>query len=150
MILPAPEPTLDEIALALHNVEGRVPRAILESFLPIPKTTLGRRLVPLKAGHELLLAQIDHPLANGGKWEDSDVLMALFIFSNPSRALFGMVEDESFERSFFEFIDTIPPTDMQALAETMVAHWVSARVTAIAMESPHSKGQKKTAVLAGY
>lgn len=144
-----PEPALDDIAAAIAAAEGKIPAAVLNAFLPIPKTHLGQTLVPLKAGHELLLSQIGHPLATGEKWEDVDVLMALFIFSRPSRELFDMVAADTFERRFFEFIDSIPPSDISALGEVMVAHWVTARVTAIAMESKHAKGQKKTAVLAG-
>jgi hypothetical protein len=144
-----PEPNLDDIAAAMNAVDGRTPSNVLEAFLPKPVTHLGQKLVPLSAGHELLLAQISHPLATGTKWEDSDVLMALFVFSRPSRLLFAMVADSTFEAEFFAFIDTIPTADIPKLGQDMVSHWMRSRATALAMESEHSTGQKKTADLDG-
>ena len=112
-------------------------------------THLGQTLVPITAGHELLFAQISHPLATGKKWEDVDVLMALFIFSRPSRQLFQMVAEDSFETAFFAFLDTIPTGDIQQLGHDMVAHWVRSRAAAIPMENPHSTAKKKAVASAG-
>ena len=143
------EPTLDEIASAREAVSGRTPSAVLDAFLPKPVSSLGRKLVPLMAGHELLLSQLGHPFVTGAAFEDIDVLMALFVFSHPSRHLFALVAADEFEAEFFKFIDGIPMPDVPALGNDMVAHWLRSRRTALEMESPHSTSQKKTADLAG-
>lgn len=140
-----PEPTLEDIAAASAAVSGKFPTAVIEAFLPPLTSHLGQKLVPLSAGHELLLAQIDHPLATGRKWDDQDVLMALFLFSRPSRISFALVADGTLEAEFFAFIDAIPATDIPALGKDMVSHWVRSRNTALAMENEHAKAQKKTA-----
>ena len=141
------EPSLSNIADAMMAVDGKTPTAVLDAFLPKAATHLGKKLLPLSAGHELLLAQTSHPLATGAKWEDVDVLMALFIFSNPSRLLFGMVADGSFEAEFLGFIDEIPSADIPKLGSDMVSHWLKSRATALGMESDSNSGgaQKKTA-----
>jgi hypothetical protein len=139
-----PAPTLEDISAAVMETDGRTPAAVLDAFLPKTVTHLGQKLVPISAGHELLLAQTAHPLATGEKWEDIDVLMALFIFSRPSRLLFSMVADDTFEAEFFIFIDTIPSADIAKLGHDMVAHWVRNRATALAMENEHATTQKKT------
>jgi hypothetical protein len=142
---PSQEPTLEDIAAASAAMEGKFPTAVLDAFLPPLTSHLGQKLVPLSAGHELLLAQIQHPLAVGGKWDDQDVLMALFLFSRPSRLSFAMVADGTLEAEFFAFIDAIPSADIPALGKDMVSHWVRSRNTALAMENEHAKAQKKTA-----
>lgn len=143
---PAREATLDQITAALQAVDGHTPSDVLDAFIPKPATSLGRKLIPLTAGHELLLSQFKHPLsAGGGEWEDADVLLALFIFSTPSIKLFGMVEDDTFQSEFLAFVDSIPPCDIPKLGSEMVSHWMRSRATAIAMQSPHGSGQKKTA-----
>jgi hypothetical protein len=131
-------------------VEGKIPSAVLKAFLPVPQTFLGQSLVPLTAGHDLVLAHMDHPLVTGQPLQDVDVLLALFIFSRSSRDLFAMIGEDTLEKTFFDFLSIIPPADIPRLGEAMVAHWVTARVTALAMESKHSTAQKKTAVSAGY
>lgn len=147
--MPKPEPTLEDIAAAKEASGGSHPSAVLNAFLPRTKTILGNRLLPVMAGHELLLAQIAHPLSVAGPMADSDVLMALFIFSMPSRELFQMISDDTFESEFFAFLDSIPASDIEKLGEEMVAHWISGRVTALAMESKHPGAQKKTAASGG-
>lgn len=126
-------------------VDGKTPTTVLAAFLPKTSTHLGKKLVPLTAGHELALAQLGHPLATGTKWEDVDVLMALFVFSRPSREVFAMIQSGTFEDDFFGFIDTIPSADIPKLGNDMVAHWMRSRATALAMESPTPGTQKKTA-----
>lgn len=144
-----PEPTLEDIAAASAAVSGKFPTAVIEAFLPPLTSHLGQKLVPLSAGHELLLAQIEHPLSTGRKWDDQDVLMALFLFSRPSRISFAMVADGTLEAEFFAFIDAIPAADIPALGKDMVSHWMRSRNTALAMGNEHSKSQKKTADSAG-
>lgn len=145
----AQTPTLDDIATASALVDGKIPSAVLDAFLPRAETHLGQTLVPIKAGHELLLAQISHPLSTGEPWEDADVLMALFIFSRPSRQLFSYLANDSFEAEFFGFVDSIPSADIPKLGSDMVAHWTRSRATALGMTTPHSSGQKKTVALVG-
>lgn len=142
-------PNLQDLAAAIRAADGQTPTAVLDAFLPRAVSHLGQRLLPLTAGHELLLAQTRHPLASGEKWEDADVLLALFIFSRPSRLLFSMVADDSFEAEFFVFIDSIPTADIPALGHDMVSHWLRSRSTALAMECQHATAQKKTADSAG-
>ena len=149
MSAPAPEPTLEDIDSARMATSGNIPKAVIEAFLPIPTSHLGQKLVPLSAGHELLLAQIRHPLATGAAFEDIDILMALFIFSRPSRETFSLIADDTFEVEFFIFIDGIPAADIPKLGHDMVAYWLKARATALAMENKHGSGQKKTAVSGG-
>lgn len=143
------EPTLDDIAAARAATEAKTPQAVLAAFLPKPVSVLSQKLLPLTAGHELLLSQIGHPLATGEKWEDVDVLMALFIFTHPSRILFEMVAGETLEAEFFAFIDAIPSADIAALGPDMVSHWMASRITALNMESKHAGAQKKTAASVG-
>lgn len=140
-----PEPTLDDIAQAMREVDGQTPTAVIEAFIPKAVTKLGKTLVPLTAGHELALSQLGHPLATGKPWEDVDVLMALFIFCRPSREVFAMIADGSFESQFFLFIDGIPTADIAKLGTDMIAHWMRSRATSLAMENPHATSQKKTA-----
>lgn len=143
------EPTLEDIAAARDAISAGTPEAVLNAFLPRPVTHLGQTLIPITAGHELLFAQIKHPLSTGSKWEDIDVLMALFIFSRPSRHLFEMVGNDTFEREFFGFLDSIPVADIEKLGNDMVAHWLRSRSAALAMENPHSTTKKKAAALDG-
>lgn len=145
----APEPTLDDIAAAIAASDGKTPSSVIEAFLPKPMSHLGKRLVPMTAGHELLLAQLGHPLATGTKWEDVDVLLALFVFSRPSRELFHLMEQDTFQAEFFSFIDAIPPADIAQLGSDLIAHWTRTRASALAMESRHTTAQKKTAASAG-
>lgn len=135
---------LEDLAAAVNAADGKTPSALLDAFLPKPSTFLGNRLLPLTAGHELLLSQVSHPLANGGEWKDMDVMMALFIFSKPSRELFSFIADDTFESEFFAFLDSVPSGDVAKLGDAMVSHWLKSRSTALAMESPDSNAQKKT------
>lgn len=145
MTATPPDPTLEDIAAARAATEGKTPQAVLAAFIPKPVSVLSQKLLPLTAGHELLLSQIGHPLATGQKWEDVDVLMALFIFTHPSRTLFQMIASETLEAEFFAFIDGIPSADIAALGPDMVSHWMASRITALNMESKHAGAQKKTA-----
>ena len=140
-----PEPTLEDIADAREATGGKMPRVVLDAFLPKKQTHLGQTLVPLTAGHELILSQLGHPFVTGKGFEDIDVLMALYVFSRPSRELFALVASDEFEAEFFRFIDGIPMPDVQALGSDMVAHWLASRATAMEMENPHASAQKKTA-----
>lgn len=145
----SPEPTLEDITAAREAVDGQTPTTVLEAFLPPIASGLGHKLVPISAGHELLLSQIGHPLSTGGKWEELDVLMALFLFSRPSRISFALVAEGTLESEFFAFIDAIPAADIRTLGQDMVSHWMRSRRTALAMENEHSTAQKKTADSAG-
>lgn len=98
--------------------------AVLNAVIPQSVTSLGKKLVPLKAGHQLLISQIGHPLATGKPWEDSDVLMALFVFSRPSNELFALLAEDRFEAEFFAFVESIPTADVPALASDMARHWI--------------------------
>ena len=138
------EPTIEQIAAAREGAGGRIPSAVVDAFVPTPAKSLGQRLVPLKAGHELVLSKIGHPLSTGKSWDDEDVLIALFVFSRSSRDLFALLEREEFKDCFFEFVDSIPIGDVAKLGSDMVAHWMSARNTALPMESRHGGAQKKT------
>ena len=101
--------------------------AVLDSVIPQSVTSLGKKLVPLKAGHQLLISQIGHPLATGKPWEDSDVLMALFVFSRPSNELFALLAEDRFEAEFFAFVESIPTADIPALASDMAGHWIRSK-----------------------
>jgi hypothetical protein len=98
--------------------------AVVDSLIPKSVTSLGKKLVPLKAGHQLLISQIGHPLATGKPWEDSDVLLALFVFSRPSPELFALLAEDQFEAEFFAFVESIPAADIPGLAADMAAHWI--------------------------
>ena len=140
-----PQPTLEDLAAAREAVDGKIPGTVVAAFVQPAKTCLGQKLLPITAGHELLLAHIEHPLATGGKWQDSDVLMALFIFSRRSRQSFEALADGSFESEFFDFVDSLPASDVPSLGQDMVSHWLKSRQTALAMESEQKTAQKKTA-----
>lgn len=145
----AAEPTLEDIAAAREAVAGMTPAAVLDAFLPKPATHLGQTLVPLTAGHDLLLSQLKHPFATGEPFADIDVLMALFVFSRPSRQLFALLAADDFEPEFYQFLDRIPTADIAKLGSDMVGHWLRSRNTAMEMENPHAAAQKKTVALVG-
>jgi hypothetical protein len=142
--------TVEDLEIAQERTEGRIPPKVIEAFLPAAPEIMGQRLVPLTLGHELVLSRINHPLAKGGKWEDVDVLTALFVFSRSSRELFALLAEDRFEPVFFEFVDGLPMLGNSNIAEAMVSHWARSKATALSLVSPHSGGaQKKTAVSDG-
>lgn len=138
----------DIVAATMAGQEG-TPRAVIDAFLPLPVTAAGRKLFPLTAGHELILAQTNHPIATGKEWESVDVLSALFIFSHQSRLLFSMISDGTFEVEFYKFIDGLSACDVQKLGVEMIEHWSNSRKTALEMTSDSEGPQKKTADSAG-
>lgn len=146
----SPAPTLEEIAQAMTAVEGKPPSAVLDAFLPVPTAHSGVRLLPLKAGHELLLAQLSHPLSTGEKWDSTDVLVAFFVFSHPSDVLFEMVAVDTFQHAFLKFVHDLPVAATDGLGEKLINHWLKSRNTALAMESEHGGGKKKAVALAGF
>jgi hypothetical protein len=142
--------TVEDLEIAQERTDGRIPAKVIEAFLPVSPEIMGQRLVPLTLGHELVLSRINHPLAKGGKWEDVDVLTALFVFSRTSRELFALLAEDRFEPVFFEFVDSLPMLEAKNLAEVMVSHWAKSKATALSLSSPHGGGsQKKTAASDG-
>jgi len=145
------EPTsLDALADALRDAEGKTPSDVVAAFLPDCKTIFGQKLLPLTAGHDLFLEKIAHPFATGGKeWTSHDLAVAMFAFTTPSRDLFRMVANDTLEDALFDFLDSLPFGDLEPAAAELVGHWISHRATALAMRSPRSEGQKKTAASVG-
>lgn len=143
-------PTLEEIAAAMTATDGKPPTAVLDAFIPAPTAHSGIRLLPLRAGHELLLAQLSHPLSTGEKWDSTDVLVAFFVFSHPSDVLFEMVADDTFQAGFLEFINQLPAAATDGLGEKLISHWLKSRSTALAMESEHGGGKKKAVASGGF
>ena len=139
----AREPALEDIAAALAITDGRTPGTVVEAFLQKPVTIQGCRMAPYTAGHDLLFCDLQHPYATGGTWDGRDVLMALFVCSHPSRDLFAMVADETFEKKFFDFIETLPSHDISDVCRQLVAHLARSRRTALPMENAHGNGKKK-------
>lgn len=137
------KPTLEQLAAAMEEVAGKTPKEVLEAFIPVATSAAGVPLVPLKLGHEMILAQLNHPFATGRKLDDTDVLMAFFVFSRPSTEGFAMIADGSFDATFFQFLETLPADDIKSIAPCIVTHWATARATAIEMRSPHPNGSKK-------
>lgn len=141
---------LARIAEAVEMSEGKTPCEIIEAFLPKSPTAAGKRLVPLKLGHDLFLSKIAHPLATGvPNWEPNDIAVALFAFTRPSADLFAMISDASYETQFYGFLDEIEIDELEGAATELLHHWFSRKSTAIGMESPHPSSQKKTADLVG-
>jgi hypothetical protein len=148
--MDATAPSLDQIAEALQSSEGRTPSDVLAAFLPDRATVFGQRLVPLTAGHDLLLEKLAHPFTRPGtEWKSHDLAVAMLVFTRPSRELFRMIDSGDFEDAIFELLDTLPFGDLEAAAAELVAHWATHRATALAMRSPHSSAEKKTAASAG-
>ncbi len=142
--------SLLEIAEAIQQSEGRTPAEIIGAFLPDTKTVIGQKLVPLKLGHELFLAKIEHPLSSGSdEWAPNDIASALFVFTRPSRELFEMLENDTYLDSFYKFLDEVDATEIDAASAELLHHWYTRKQTALAMESPHPSSQKKTAGSAG-
>ncbi len=150
MTAAPPEPTLEDIAAARAAVDGKPPTAVLEAFLPTPAAHHGVRLIPLTAGHELLLAQLSHPLSTGAKWDATDVLVAFFVFSRPSDLLFESIAADTFQPEFLAFITGLPAAATEGLGDKLIKHWLGSRKTAVAMESEHGQGKKKAADSAGF
>ena len=137
---------LARIAEAVEMSDGKTPAEIIEAFLPKAPTAAGKRLVPLKLGHDLFLTKIAHPLSSGSaEWEPNDIAVALFAFTRPSRELFAMISDDTYEAEFFAFLDEIEIGELEGAATELLHHWFSRKSTAIGMESPHPTTQKKTA-----
>lgn len=143
-------PQLLEIAEAIEQSAGKTPAEILEAFLPKTPTIIGRRLVPLKLGHDLFLSKIGHPLAEGSTaWEPHDIAQALFVFTRPSRDLFAMMEEDTYLDKFHAFLDEIDAADLDSAATELLHHWFARKATSVDLESPHPSTQKKTADSAG-
>lgn len=109
-----------------------------------PKTTIGKALVPLSAGHQLLISQFEHPLATGNAWSDSDVLLALFIFSKPASEHFALLADDAFEAEFLKFVDTLPAGQVHDLGHDMISHWMIGNTTEAAGDSSGATTRKAT------
>lgn len=139
----APVADISDIAAAMAATEGRTPSAVIHAFLPVSPVHHGLRMLPLTAGHEILLAQFNHPLTTGEKWDATDVLLALYIFTHPSIEQFEHVADDTFRTRFFQFVNSLPASVSDGLAEKLITHWMKGRDTALAMESEH--GSKKKA-----
>jgi hypothetical protein len=137
--------TLDQLAEALENTRGRTPLEVIDAFCPVGAKIGPFPLVPITAGHDLFLARVKHPLATGGSaaWGAYDVATALFAFTRSSRELFRMIDDDSFESALYEFLDDIPVGVLNHAAAELMAHWIRARATAVAMKSPHPDGSSK-------
>lgn len=132
------ETTIEQLAEALENVEGRTPMEVLDAFCPVGRKIGGVSLVELSAGHELFLARVRHPLAmgKGAAWQAHDVAMALFAFTRPSAVLETHVRDGSLEEALHEFLGTLPLASMETAAADLLAHWIRARASAVAMQTP--------------
>jgi hypothetical protein len=140
------ETTLEQLAEAMENTRGKTPAEVVDAFCPKGASVAGLPLVPLTAGHDLFLSRVNHPLSRnaGGTWTPHDVAIALFAFTRPSRELFAMVEDETWDQALFAFLDTIPMGEIEAAAAALVTHWIRARATMVPMSSPHqAAGSKK-------
>lgn len=146
----APEPTLEDIAAARVAVDGKPPTAVLEAFIPTPAVHHGVRLLPLTVGHELLLSQVSHPLSTGAKWDATDILVAFFVFSRRSDVLFEAIAADTFQRDFLAFVTELPAAATEGLGDKLIAHWLSSRNTALAMESEHGQSKKKAGDSGGY
>lgn len=146
------ETTIDQLTEALENSQGRTPREVVDAFCPVGRSIGPFPLVPLKAGHDLFLTRIGHPLVAGNSpaWGPQDLATLLFAFTRPSRDLCDMIEDGTFSDALHEFLDEIPLGLLETAAADLVAHWIRARDTALAMGSPHAgTGSKKKAGSAG-
>ena len=145
------EPTLEQLEQALANIEGRTPLEVLDAFCPVGATVASMPLVPITAGHELFLSRMQHPLASRqtSSWAPHDVAVALFAFTRSSRELFQLVETGEFEDQLHAFLDGLPVGEIDGAAATLMAHWLRARSTALAMRNPNATGSKKKRVSAG-
>jgi hypothetical protein len=145
--------TLDDLAAALQSADGKTPEEVLGSFIPDRTTLFGRALVKLTAGHEIFLQKIRHPLATrAAEWGEHDLLIALYVFTRPSRTLFDELAAGIFEDGVFALLDEIPFGEIENAAALMIKHWVDAKITALPMKAPATPGgspQKKTAALGG-
>lgn len=146
------ETTLQDLADAAAEANGQTPQEVIDAFLNVKTEVAGKPLVPLKAGHDLFLAKFRHPILKpGDPWSPHDIASALFIFSRPSSELFAMIEDGTYEREFYAFLDTIPMGEIATASAALVAHWLKSRATALPMKSPDHlrSGSKKKAGSAG-
>lgn len=141
--------SLDQLKAALDASQGKFPEDLLKAFLPERQTVFGQKLVPLTAGHYLALVNFGHPLAcREMKWAYEDIPLAMFIFTRSSAETFRAVTAGTFEDEFFAFLESLPCEEMTGAIEQLVAHWMTANATALAMKSP-GDAQKKTAVSDG-
>lgn len=146
------EPTIDQLTEALEKSQGKTPREVIDAFCPERSVVGGLELVPIKAGHELFLSKMQHPLASREPmaWGAQDVAVALFVFTRPSRELFRMVEQGTFEDELHGFLDEIPVDAIDTATASLMAHWLRSRSTVVSMSNPHAAGgSKKKAALVG-
>ncbi len=143
--------TLEQLAEALENTNGRTPREVIDAFCPIGAKIGPFPLAQLTAGHDLFLSRVRHPLATGhaAEWGPQDVAVALFAFTRSSRELFRLIEEDAFADSLHAFLDEIPLGTIESAATALMAHWIRARATALPMKSPHPAGSKKKRDSAG-
>jgi hypothetical protein len=138
---------LSQLAKAIENTEGKTPIEVLDAFIPRGQKVAGLPLKEINFGHTLFLSSIDHPLGDGRieGWTAQDIGMALFTFTRPSRELAAMVREDTLEDSFFEFLDSIPFSEIENAASILIGHYFGALKTIVPMESKDSpSAQKKT------
>jgi hypothetical protein len=143
--------SLDQLSEALRTASGRTPLEVIDAFCPVGRKIGPFSLVPLRAGHDLFLSRVNHPLAqgHGAAWAPQDVAIALFAFTRPSAELFEMIENDTFEVQFHAFLDEIPLGGVETAAADLLAHWIRSRATALPMSNPNVTGSKKKAASAG-
>jgi hypothetical protein len=144
--------TIQDLAEALEESRGVTPQEIVDAFIHAKTDIAGTPLVPLSAGHDLFLTRIKHPLTLGASavWGAHDVATAFFVFSRTSRELNQMVADGTYEEKFYNFLDSIPMSEINAASAGLIAHWVKCRNTALPMKAPDGQGElKKKADLVG-
>lgn len=150
--MPEDKVTIEQLAEALENTKGRTPLEVLDAFCPHGAKVGPFALVPLTAGHDLFLTRVKHPLGlgAGAAWGPSDVAMALFAFTRPSRELFRMVEDGTLQDELHAFLDDIPIGGIEGAAADLISHWIRSRASAVPLVAPDSHaGSKKKPDLVG-
>lgn len=145
--------TIDQLSEAIENTRGRTPAEVVAAFCPTGVKIGGLPLIPLRAGHDLFLSSIGHPLSRpaGAAWTATDVAIALFAFTRPSRELFAMVEDGTLNTKLHEFLDEIPLGAVESAGADLIAHWLRSRATGLSMQAPSGMGggSKKKVASAG-
>lgn len=147
-----PNTTLEELARAMEEADGRTPADIIDAFCPDRREVAGLSLVKLTAGHELLWSKLDHPFARGvGDWTPNDLALALFTCTRTSAESFRLLEEGAFENTFYQFLDDIPVDELGDATSILIAHWLESRKPSLAMKPPagSNAGKKKAASVGG-
>lgn len=140
--------TLQEMHAAKEAATASTPSAVLDAYLPDPASAAGVGLVPVTAGHLLLLEKIRSPLVMPAERRTQFAIwQALYILSRPARDGRAALAAGKLEDATLALADSMPASIMEPIVDQLQAHMAAAFENALPMQMPGGTTgtQKKTA-----